>query len=259
MLSADFNYRYFIKFAYNGAKYHGWQVQPNAKSVQEVLDLQLSLLFKHHIETVGAGRTDTGVHASCMYAHFNTNHLLENPDSLVFKLNKMLPEDIVVYQLLRVNNNAHARFDAVSRTYQYHVHRFKDVFVNNQSLYLFGNINVDLMNEACKILLQHNDFACFSKSHTDVKTTICHIEKAEWNVENDIHLVFTIKANRFLRNMVRAIVGTMLEIGQGKMSLDGFINVLESKNRSLAGQSVAAKALFLTDIVYPGTIFIVNE
>jgi tRNA pseudouridine38-40 synthase len=251
-------YRYFIKFSYNGTHYHGWQMQPNAKTVQEVLDLNISLIQKHKIESVGAGRTDTGVHASCMFAHFDTSFEIKERSQFVFKINRMLPEDISVYEVKRVLPNAHARFDALSRTYKYYIHQFKDVFCNDYSLFIYGLLDLEAMNKACEILIKQNDFACFSKTNTDVKTTFCSIETACWERQTDNQLVFTIKANRFLRNMVRAIVGTLLDIGQKKLSIDDFKVILESKKRSMAGQSVAAKALFLSEIIYPEHIFM-NE
>lgn len=251
-------YRYFIKFSYNGSHYHGWQIQPNARTVQEVLDLNISLILKHTIESVGAGRTDSGVHASCMYAHFDAPFEINDKAQFVFKINRMLPEDISVSKIMRVLPNAHARFDAISRTYLYYVHQFKDVFCNDSSLFVYGLLDVDTMNEACEILIKQHDFACFSKANTDVKSTLCSIENACWERITDTQLVFSIKANRFLRNMVRAIVGTLLEIGQKKLSINDFKRILESKNRSMAGQSVAAKALFLSDVIYPDDIF-VNE
>lgn len=241
--------RYFIKLAYNGTNYHGWQSQPNAVSVQETLEKALSLLLKNKIEIVGAGRTDTGVHAKEMYAHFDFNKTIEK-DFWVPKLNSYLPKDIVINDIVEVSADAHARFDATSRTYEYLMHTFKNAFLNEQSWYHFYPLDLDKMNEAAKILLEYTDFECFSKTNTDVFTFNCKITEAHWQ-QNGSQLMFTITADRFLRNMVRAIVGTMINIGQGKIEITHLRKIIESKNRNEAGFSVPAHGLYLTKITYP--------
>jgi tRNA pseudouridine38-40 synthase len=240
--------RYFIKLAYNGTNYHGWQYQPNASSVQEILNKSLSVVLNSDINITGAGRTDTGVHAKEMFAHFD----FETPisiSSLVHKLNSYLPKDIVIYDIFPVQDDAHARFDAKKRTYEYHVNTFKDVFSQNESWYFHQELNVDLMNKASKLLFDHTDFQCFSKVNTDVNTFDCTIFEAYWTREND-NLVFTISANRFLRNMVRAIVGTLVNVGLHKITLEDFNKIIKSKNREKAGFSVPAHGLYLTKIEY---------
>ena len=241
--------RYFIEFAYNGKNYFGFQVQPDAISVQETLDKALSLLFKAQIEIVGAGRTDSGVHAKQMYAHFDFDGEIDT-SIWVKKLNSYLPKDIVIYNISTVADDAHARFDASSRTYEYYIHTFKDAFINDNSWYFHKALDIEKMNEACKILFEYHDFECFSKVHTDVKTFNCKITEAKWE-QNGNQLKFTIAADRFLRNMVRAIVGTMVNVGLGKVSIDDFRKIIESKNRSAAGFSVPAQGLYLVKVEYP--------
>ena len=241
--------RYFIEFAYNGKNYHGWQFQPNASSVQETLTTALSVLLRTEIEIMGAGRTDTGVHAKQMFAHFDTD-VKFNPEKLIQKLNSYLPKDIVVFKIHSVSETAHARFDAKKRTYEYHIHQFKDAFKNEQSWYLHQPLDLEKMNAAAKMLLDFQDFQCFSKVNTDVYTFNCAISEAYFSQEND-SLVFTISADRFLRNMVRAIVGTLTEIGSGKKELEDFIKIIESKDRNKAGASAPAHGLFLTKVEYP--------
>lgn len=245
-----FTLRYFLEFAYNGTHYHGWQLQPNTKTVQETLTHAISTLLRTPIELVGAGRTDAGVHAKQMYAHFDFDEPFEKA-TLVQKMNSFLPEDIVVFDIHTVAEDAHARFDATARTYEYHMHLFKDAFCNDLSFYHFRPLNVGLMNEAAKILFEYEDFECFSKTHTDVFTFNCTIYKAEWEVKDNNKLVFTVSANRFLRNMVRAIVGTLINVGLEKITLDDFRKIIESKNRGNAGFSVPGKGLFLTKVSYP--------
>ena len=240
--------RYFIEFAYNGKEFHGFQVQPDVISVQETLDKALSLLFKQPIQIVGAGRTDSGVHAKQMYAHFDCDFEIDS-DYWVSKFNSYLDKNIVVYRFIPVHDDAHTRFDATSRTYEYYIHTFKDVFQNEGSWYYFNKLNVDLMNEACKILFEFEDFECFSKTNTDVNTFLCDISEANWEV-NGNQLIFTITANRFLRNMVRAIVGTLINVGIGKITLDDFRAIIESKNRQKAGFSVPAHGLYLVKVKY---------
>lgn len=242
--------RYFLEFAYNGAHYHGWQLQPDAITVQETLTKAISTLLRTPIELVGAGRTDAGVHAKQMFAHFDYEAPFDK-NSLVQRINSFLPEDIVVYNIHLVADDAHARFDATARTYQYHLHQFKDAFCNEGSYYLFRPLNIDLMNQAAQILFEYEDFECFSKTHTDVFTFNCTIYKAHWDALSDTKLVFTISANRFLRNMVRAIVGTLVNVGIGKITIDDFRTIIESKDRGQAGFSVPGKGLYLTQVSYP--------
>ncbi|AWH86226.1 tRNA pseudouridine(38-40) synthase TruA [Flavobacterium album] len=241
--------RYFIEFAYNGKNYCGWQYQPHSPSVQETLNKALSLLLRKQIDVVGAGRTDAGVHARQMFAHFDHEEIA-NTDILVQKLNSFLPKDIVVYRFIPLHNDAHARFDAIRRTYEYHIHSFKDAFDHEGSWYHFHHLDVDRMNEAAQVLFDYIDFKCFSKTHTDVKTFNCRIMEAKWE-QQGTKLVFTVSADRFLRNMVRAIVGTLVNVGLGKISTDDFRKIIESRDRNLAGFSVPAHGLYLTRVIYP--------
>ena len=241
--------RYFIEFAYNGKNYCGWQYQPHSPSVQETLNKTLSTLLRAEIDVVGAGRTDTGVHAKQMFAHFDHEEDL-NTDALTLRLNSFLPKDIVVYRLIPLHAEAHARFDATSRTYEYHIHTYKDAFVNEGSWYEYHPLDIDKMNEAATMLFEFIDFKCFSKTHTDVKTFNCKITEAHWQ-RNGTHLVFTITADRFLRNMVRAIVGTLINVGLGKISIADFSKIIQSRDRSEAGFSVPAHGLYLTKVIYP--------
>ncbi|MCK4344064.1 MAG: tRNA pseudouridine(38-40) synthase TruA [Bacteroidales bacterium] len=244
-------HRYFIQLSYNGTNYHGWQIQPNASTIQETLENALSTILKEKIETVGAGRTDTRVHARMFFAHFDTEKKdLDKKKKIVFQLNGILPADIAVQNIFYVNDDVHARFDALSRTYEYHIHQKKDPFLDNFSYYLYGNPDIEKMNRASELLFDYTDFTSFSKLHTDVQTNDCNIIQAEWEKENH-RLIFTIKANRFLRGMVRAIVGTTLELGFGKICLAEFRKIIEDKDRSKAGFSVPAHGLFLVDIEYP--------
>ncbi len=244
--------RYFIELSYNGKAYHGWQNQPNAISVQEVLEDALSALLKEKIVIIGAGRTDTGVHAKQMFAHFDTTieFLL---DKLKYKLNSFLPKDIAVHNIFKVIDEAHARFDAISREYIYRISLHKKVFSFNDSYYLKQELDVNKMNDAAKILFEYENFKCFSRSNTDVKTYNCNIKKAKWVFEDD-ELVFKIKADRFLRNMVRAIVGTMINIGTSKIEVDYLHDIIKSKDRSQAGASVPGHALYLNKIEYSKSI-----
>lgn len=241
--------RYFIKLAYKGTNYFGWQYQPDAISVQETLNKALSTLLKTNIDILGAGRTNSGVHAKEMFAHFDYETEIDT-QKIVHKLNSFLPKDIAIFDLIKVHNDAHARFDATKRTYEYLIHTKKNAFESDDSWYYSLPLDVEKMNEACKILFEYTDFECFSKTHTDVNTFNCKIFEANWK-QNEDKLVFTIAADRFLRNMVRAIVGTMINIGSGKVSLNDFRKIIESKNRSKAGFSVPAHGLYLTKIEYP--------
>ncbi|MFD1602409.1 tRNA pseudouridine(38-40) synthase TruA [Flavobacterium artemisiae] len=240
--------RYFIQFAYNGTHFHGWQIQPNASSVQETLNKAFSVLLNEPISIMGAGRTDTGVHATEMFGHFDTEKNLDVP-VLVHKLNSYLPKDIAIFDIILVQDDAHCRFDAKKRTYEYHINTFKNPFLENLSWYMSQKLDLDLMNEAAQILFKHTDFQCFSKSNTDVNTYDCTIFEAYWKQEND-KLIFTISANRFLRNMVRAIVGTLINIGLKKITLTDFEDIIASKNREKAGFSVPAHGLYLTKVNY---------
>ena len=244
--------RYFIELSYNGKAYHGWQNQPNAITVQQVLEDALSVLLNTKIEVFGAGRTDSGVHASQMFAHVDVDIELDI-STLIYKLNSFLPNDIAIHDIYKVKDEAHARFDAISRTYHYNISTKKNVFNNDFAYQLHFPLNVEKMNEACKILLQYKDFQCFSKSNTDVKTYNCNIIEAKW-IKDQNELTFIITADRFLRNMVRAIVGTMINIGLGKIEVKDLISIIESKNRSEAGYSVPAHGLYLMQIVYPESI-----
>ena len=241
--------RYFIKLAYKGTNYFGWQYQPDAISVQETLNKALSTLLKTNIDILGAGRTDSGVHAKEMFAHFDYETEIDT-QKIVYKLNSFLPKDIAIFDLIKVHNDAHARFDATKRTYEYLIHTKKNAFESDDSWYYSLPLDVEKMNEACKILFEYIDFECFSKTNTDVNTFNCKIFEANWK-QNEDKLVFTIAADRFLRNMVRAIVGTMINIGSGKVSLNDFRKIIESKNRRKAGFSVPAHGLYLTKIEYP--------
>lgn len=241
--------RYFIELSYLGKQYHGWQIQPNAVSVQEKIQTSIATILRTKTEIIGAGRTDAGVHASQMYAHFNVETPINN--DFTYKLNAILPNDIVVRKTFLVNDDAHTRFDAVSRSYEYRIVLGRNPFLLDTTWQVhYKNINVALMNKACKILFEYEDFECFSKVKTDVFTFNCTITNAKW-VLNGNELTFYISANRFLRNMVRAIVGTLLNVGLGKTTLQEFKAIIESKNRSNAGASVPAKGLFLTKVEYP--------
>jgi|TARA_B110001454_G_C12714354_1_gene431997 tRNA pseudouridine38-40 synthase len=240
--------RYFIELSYNGKNYHGWQIQPDVISVQEKLNSALSIILQKKIEVVGAGRTDTGVHASQMFAHFDVDSELKG--DYVFKLNSILPDDIVVYKLFLVDDEKHVRFDAVSRSYEYKIWLGRNPFLLDVTWQIHSqNLDINLMNEAASLLLEYEDFQTFSKVKTDVYTFNCNVTQAVWK-KNINELTFYISANRFLRNMVRSIVGTLLDVGLGKLSLDDFRKIIESKNRGKAGLSVPAKGLFLTQIKY---------
>lgn len=244
--------RYFLELSYNGKAYHGWQNQPNAISVQEVVEKAMTLLLNEKISIVGAGRTDAGVHAKQMFAHFDVEDAIST-EGLEYKLNSYLPKDIAIHHIFKVQKDAHARFDAESRTYHYKISTSKNVFDYDFSYQIQKELNIDDMNEACKILFEYKDFQCFSKSNTDVKTYNCDVKVARWEVSNN-ELTFIITADRFLRNMVRAIVGTMVNIGLGKIMPDELHQIIKSKNRSNAGFSVPANGLYLVEIKYPDNI-----
>jgi tRNA pseudouridine38-40 synthase len=244
--------RYFIEIMYDGANYHGWQVQPNSITVQEQLEKAISTILGQKIGVMGAGRTDTGVHAQQFFAHFDTE--ISNLDSnIVYRLNSFLPDDISVKSIFRVRPDAHSRFDATSRTYEYIIYKSKNPFYEGRAFFLHKSLDINQMNLAAKCLFDYTDFTSFSKLHTQTKTNNCAIQKAVWEQKGDT-LIFTIQADRFLRNMVRAIVGTLLEVGQSRMSINEFIKVIESKDRAIAGASVPAHALYLTKVDYPNDI-----
>ena len=249
--------RYFIKLSYNGTAYHGWQIQENTfQTVQQVLNEMLSRLLNESVFVTGCGRTDAGVHAAEYYAHFDStiDDLEINQDKWIFKFNFALPADIAIQKIITVKYNSNARFDAVSRTYQYIINRNKDPFQINKACFLYGNLNIDDMNAATKVLFDFIDFSAFAKTNTQNLTNNCNIYKAEWKEENGL-LIFTISANRFLRNMVRAIVGTLLNVGKGKLSIEQFRGIIESKTRSKAGFSAHACGLYLTNVEYPQNYF----
>lgn len=240
--------RYFLELSYHGKNYYGWQIQPDVISVQEKITTALNTILREEITIVGAGRTDSGVHASQMYAHFDVDKDLD--ENFTYKLNAILSDDIVIYRTIKVSDEAHARFDAVSRSYEYKIWMGRNPFLLDITWQLnYKNINIDAMNAAAKLLYEYEDFECFSKVKTDVHTFNCKVTNAVWKLEGE-ELTFYVSANRFLRNMVRAIVGTLLDIGLGKKSVEDFRMIIESKNRSKAGVSVPAKGLFLTKVEY---------
>ena len=241
--------RFFITLSYDGTRFHGWQIQPNGISVQGELQRGLSLLLRQEIIVTGAGRTDAGVHASMMVAHFDYVGELDCRQ-LAYKLNKLLPQDIAVQKVEQVSDDLHARFSATSRTYYYHIHTEKSPFERHYSCELHYPLDFDKMNEAARILMEYEDFGAFCKSHADVKTTLCHVTKAEWHQTSSFTWYFEITANRFLRNMVRAVVGTLIEVGRGRMTFDDFRTVIEGKRRTEAGESMPGNALFLVNITY---------
>ncbi len=254
--------RYFIELAYDGTDFHGWQVQPNATTVQELLDDALTIVLREPIETVGCGRTDTGVHARDFYAHFDIGSMDNGESSIVndkqaidliktvTSVNAILPDTIAIKRIIPVHAEAHARFDATSRSYEYHVHFNKDPFKINHSWQLRDKPDIALMNAAARIIMEHTDFSCFSKSNTQTYTNNCKITRAEW-VYSGHCLVFHITADRFLRNMVRAIVGTLMQVGRKEIQPEDVRAIIESKNRSNAGTSVPACGLYLTEVKYP--------
>lgn len=246
--------RYFIKLDYNGSVFHGWQIQPNAITVQETIENALSKLLREDIHIIGCGRTDTGVHAKNFIAHFNSkqNNLHAN-NQLLYKLNKFLPKEIVVHSFHTVAPDAHSRFDALSRTYKYYINQKKQAFNYEFAYNLTIDLDTEKMQLAADKLFNYTDFTSFSKVDTDTKTNNCKIMQAQWE-QTDSQLIFTIKADRFLRNMVRAIVGTLLDVGKGKISIDDFCKIIESKNRNNAGASAPGNALFLMHVEYPYTL-----
>ncbi len=248
--------RYFVEFSYFGEHYHGWQKQPNAITVQEVLEDAFNKILRAQISLMGAGRTDTGVHAKQMYAHFDFVEI-DNTDQLIYKLNSLLPKDIAVQSIFKVIDDSHARFHATARTYEYWLVQNKNPFYTNHAHYIKHSLNVEKMNEAASVIMSFNDYECFSKVHTDVHTFLCDITYAKWEVKNNV-LIFTITADRFLRNMVRAIVGTLLDVGLGKIDIETVKAIVKSKDRAKAGVSVPAKGLYLTQVLYPENIVKTN-
>lgn len=242
--------RYFMRLAYNGANFHGWQSQPNAITVQETIERALSTVLRTPVPITGAGRTDAGVNAAMMIAHFDCELVPENTQPLVRSLNSLLGKDIAIYSIFKVGDDAHARFDATSRTYKYFTHTVKSPFIYPLSWQCNPKLDFDKMNEAAKVLPLYTDFTSFSKLHTDVATNNCRISYAQWRQEGE-QMVFTITADRFLRNMVRAIVGTLVDVGMGKISISDFCRIIEQKNRCSAGTSMPGQALFLWNITYP--------
>ncbi|MBT8261924.1 MAG: tRNA pseudouridine(38-40) synthase TruA [Bacteroidia bacterium] len=246
--------RYFVDISFNGKNYHGWQIQPDALSIQEVLERTFSTFFRAEIKVAGAGRTDTGVHASQMVAHFDMNTEIEDMNEVIFRLNSFLPKDIAILDIYPVIDEAHARFDAIEREYQYGILFDKDPFRVDVAYQIHQMPDIEIMNQAAQLLLGHQDFQCFSRSNTDVKTYYCDVKEASWEYE-DYFLIFTIAADRFLRNMVRAIVGTLLDVGHGKITIEEFQEIIKSKDRTKAGASAPAHGLFLTRVEYPETIY----
>lgn len=242
--------RYFLRLAYRGAPFHGWQVQPNAVSVQGEVEKAMSIVLRTPISVVGAGRTDTGVNARTMYAHFDFEGELPEKGRLLVSLNRLLGRDIAVHDIIPVHVGAHARFDASERSYKYFVSFEKTPFFYPLSWHCPNGLDITLMNEAARLLLDTADFTSFAKLHSDAKTNICKVTKAEWSFEGESIAVFSITADRFLRNMVRAIVGTLIDVGRGKLSLEGFRRIIERKDRCAAGQSMPGEALFLWDVKY---------
>jgi len=246
--------RYFLVISYCGTNYHGWQRQPNSSSIQETLEEAISIILKQKTLLVSAGRTDSGVHAINMYAHFDANINGEIESKLVSLLNSFLDHTITIKKIIKVVDNAHARFDAISRTYEYKISFCKDPFKHERYFELRNEINFKKIKTASKSLLHHNDFKSFSKTRTDVKNYLCDISKVDWKIKND-QAVFTITANRFLRNMVRAIVGTLIEVGKNKISVDDFNNIIIQRDRAKAGFSVPACGLYLLNVEYSKRIF----
>ncbi len=248
--------RYFIFISFKGTSYHGWQFQPNSVTVQRTLDEALTLILGENISTTGAGRTDAGVHAHVFCAHFDSsNSDLAAEKSLLFRLNRFLPSDISVTGIRQVLPDSNARYSAISRTYRYNISRVKDPFNDESSWFINGDLDIESMNRVSELLLNHSDFTSFSRLHSGNKTNFCRIYHAGWE-QSENRLIFTIKADRFLRNMVRAIVGTMVEVGKGRINPEGFEKIILSKNRSSAGMSAPSKGLFLVAVDYPEEIFV---
>lgn len=242
--------RYFVTFSYDGSRYHGWQIQPNGNSVQAELQRALTILLRRETTVVGAGRTDAGVHARMMVAHFDVDESLEDCAQMVYRLNRILPRDIAVSRVEPVAEDMHARFSATSRTYHYYIHTRKDPFLRSYSCEMHYDLDFEAMNTAAAMLLEYDDFGAFCKSHADVKTTLCRVSVARWHQMTDHSWYFEITANRFLRNMVRAVVGTLVDVGRHRLTIDDFRRVVEGRRRTEAGESMPGEALFLEDIRY---------
>lgn len=242
--------RYFIELSYKGTEFHGWQRQPNANSIQQELERAFEVMFRQPIEIIGSSRTDAGVHAEQQYAHFEVAEAIVGPEKIIHGLNSILPRDIAIKQFHHVKDDIHSRFAATHRCYQYRIVRQKNPFLNGLCYQFRPSLDILEMNRAAALLLKYEDFECFSKIHTDVKTFLCNIEQAYWEA-SAVGLVFHIKANRFLRGMVRAIVGTLLEVGQGRMTIEDFEQIILSKNRKNASAQAPACGLFLTEVGYP--------
>ena len=252
--------RYFLRFSYDGTAFHGSQRQPNGITVQETMEQALAMIFREEVTLTFAGRTDAGVHAREMYAHFDlTEAQLSVANNLVFRLNGILPNSIAIHELLSVTEDAHARFSATKRTYEYHIVDHKDPFLHDFATRVRPGLDFEAMNEAAKCLIGKQDFASFCRTNTDVKTTICDLTRAEWVQKENGHAVFTIAADRFLRNMVRAVVGTLFQVGRGQMTVDQFAQVIAAHNRCKAGDSAPAEGLYLTCIDYPENLFIAQK
>ena len=249
--------RYFLDFSYRGTDFHGSQTQPNAITVQQTLEQALATIMRSSIPLTFAGRTDAGVHARQMVAHFDWIEQL--PANLVHRLNSLLPDSVAVRTIQPVTNEAHARFDAIARTYRYYITTAKQPFATLIRTRVAPGLDFEAMNQAAQLLLGRQDFASFCRLHTDVKTTICNVTEAYWTIENDTDAYFTITADRFLRNMVRAVVGTLFEVGRHQLTIQQFAEVIQAKNRKAAGHSADAKGLFLEQITYPETILINNK
>ncbi len=246
--------RYFIELSYRGTRYYGWQLQRNAPSVQQALEEGLAVLLREAVEVTGAGRTDTGVHAAYYVAHFDVAREIADPEGFCYHLNAVLPGDIAVFGLTRVADDAHARFDAVRREYRYHILSCKDPFRRETTWQYYVDMDIDAMNRAAALVLEHEDFTTFSKLHSNNKTTICHVYKSLWYKKNN-ELIYTVASDRFLRNMVRSLVGTLVDVGRGKLSVDGFADALRSLDRSRASGSAPAQGLFLSDVAYDENVF----
>ena len=249
--------RFFIRFAYDGTAFHGSQRQPNGITVQETLEQALAMIFREEVPLTFAGRTDAGVHAREMYAHFDIGFQMPDANHICFRLNGILPDSIAIFDIYPVTDDAHARFSAVRRTYEYHVVDHKDPFLCQQATRVRPGLDFAAMNEAAQLLIGKQDFASFCRTNTDVKTTICDLTRAEWRELGNGHAVFTIAADRFLRNMVRAVVGTLFEVGRGKMTKEQFAEVITKQTRTAAGDSAPAEGLFLVQIDYPQELFLV--
>lgn len=249
-------HKYIIELSYSGKNFHGWQIQPNAPTVQQYLQESFSTILQEEITITGAGRTDTGVHASYYVAHFDSESSFD-PDSLLHKLNQFLSKDVSIFQIHQVKDDFHARFGALSRTYKYIIRTKKSAFLDDLCFYYSGNINLEKMNECSASLLKYSDFTSFAKLHSDNKTNICKIKKAVWEIKGD-YLIFTIQADRFLRNMVRAITGTIFDVGKGKISTEEFKYIVDKRDNQLASMSAPAKGLYLWDIEYKSEVGLRN-